>query len=385
MNRETVGSRLSVGIYGKRSSGKSRLMNNIIGQDISVVSKVKGTTTDPVSKSFELGNLGTVVLTDTAGIDDSGVVGNQRVQKTLGTLAYMDLAIYVMDSEDIDEKQYKELTEKLESYNVPHILVFNKADKVQPEILETYRNRYRDALFMSAKNMEDIERLKVLIERGLSEAVKAEDMLEDLADSGDRICVISSKEAIAKGDRDCLYMKVLKEALAKGISIGFSDISAIENESKLSKLLVLEDSEIGKVDIDSIRGNAISVSAIKSKGYGSLSYFLDSLEKLEGLGEGEKLLFCSSKLDLDREEVKLLYGKTERYTGKSLDWNLSAGDKSSSDIQGHSFVVEFDHGNDLRSSIRKLKKAEELNIPMVSSELLSLFMDGKLEKLLGKK
>ncbi|OHW63514.1 GTPase Era [Andreesenia angusta] len=384
MNRETVGNRLSVGIYGKRSSGKSRLMNNIIGQDISVVSKVKGTTTDPVSKSFELGNLGTVVLTDTAGIDDSGVVGVQRVQKTLGTLAYMDLAIYVMDSEDIDEKQYLELTEKLESYSIPHILVFNKADKVNPDTLETYKKRYQEAAFMSAKNMDDIDMLKLLMEKELSKAVKAENMLEGLANSGDRICLLSSREALETGDRDSLYIQILKEALAGGVALSFSGISTFEKEIEDSELLVIEDSEIEKVDIDVLGKRAIAVSAINSKGNGSLRYFLDSIDKLEGIDHESKFLFCSSEEDLDREKVKLLYGKIERYTGVSLDWNLSAGDKSSSDIQGHDFIVEFDHGSDMRSSLRKLKQAEELKIPMASAELLSLFMDGKLEKLIGK-
>ena len=384
MNREMIGNRLSVGIYGKRSSGKSRLMNNILGKDISVVSKVKGTTTDPVSKSFELGRLGTVVLTDTAGIDDSGVVGSQRVQKTLGTLAYMDLAVYVMDSEDIDEKQYKELTEKLEIYRVPHILVFNKADKVYPDILEPYKKRYREALFMSAKNMDDVERLKALIERELSKAIKGEDMLAGLASFGDRISLITSSESLERGDRGSLYIQILKEALASGIALSFLDISNLENESEACSLMVLEDSEIGKVDIDSIGKNAISVSVIKSKGDGSLSYFLGSLEKLKGVEGESKFLFCSSEEDLDREKVREFQDRIENYNGVSLDWSLSVGDKSTLDIKGYDFIVELDHGVDMRSSMRKLKKAEELKIPMVSSELLSLLMDGKLEKLLGK-
>jgi small GTP-binding protein len=113
MNNTPNANRKHIAIYGKRNAGKSSLLNAIIGQDISLVSSVKGTTTDPVSKAMELIPLGPVVFIDTAGLDDVGELGELRVKRSLKILERTDFAIYIMDINDIDEDSYKETVRTL--------------------------------------------------------------------------------------------------------------------------------------------------------------------------------------------------------------------------------------------------------------------------------
>ncbi len=130
MNTTPNANRIHITFIGKTNSGKSSLMNAIIGQDISIVSPIEGTTTDPVSKSMELIPLGPVLFTDTAGLEDNTELGKVRIEKTLNTLLKTDFAIYVMSAKDIDINLYKKTINKFKQQNISYITVINKIDTV---------------------------------------------------------------------------------------------------------------------------------------------------------------------------------------------------------------------------------------------------------------
>ena len=128
LNNTPSGERIHIGFFGKRNVGKSSLVNAVTGQEISVVSDIKGTTTDPVSKTMELLPLGPVVITDTAGFDDSGTLGEMRVSKTKRILNKTDIAVLVVDCTTGISDYDNELIRLFKSKNIPYLIAYNKCD-----------------------------------------------------------------------------------------------------------------------------------------------------------------------------------------------------------------------------------------------------------------
>ncbi|MBW4874960.1 MAG: GTP-binding protein, partial [Paeniclostridium sp.] len=128
MNITPNANRKHIGIYGNTNSGKSSLMNAILGQDISLVSSVEGTTTDPVQKAMELIPFGPILLIDTAGLEDKSELGEVRIKKSYDYLKRLDFSIYVIDGKNIDIETYKIWKKQANKYNIGHIVVINKID-----------------------------------------------------------------------------------------------------------------------------------------------------------------------------------------------------------------------------------------------------------------
>ena len=121
MNQTPRANRKQIVLYGKTNSGKTSIFNAIIGQDLSIVSSIKGTTTDPIIKSMELISFGPITLIDTAGLDDKTELGELRIKQSLKMLQRADFALYIMDANDLDELAYKEMADEFKSFTF-HIL-----------------------------------------------------------------------------------------------------------------------------------------------------------------------------------------------------------------------------------------------------------------------
>ena len=133
MNQTPVSERVHIGFFGKRNAGKSSVMNAVTGQDLAVVSDVKGTTTDPVYKTMELLPLGPVVMMDTPGIDDEGELGELRVKKSYQVLNKTDIAVVVIDGTCGVSKEDLKITEQIQKKNIPYIIVLNKCERFTQE------------------------------------------------------------------------------------------------------------------------------------------------------------------------------------------------------------------------------------------------------------
>ena len=155
LNSTPSAERLHIGIFGKRNAGKSSLINAITGQSLAIVSDIKGTTTDPVSKAMELLPLGPVVMIDTPGLDDVGVLGQMRISKTYQVLNKTDIALLVIDGSIGMSKEDEALLEVIKEKKIPYLIVVNKMDEMREEMEES-----RERIYVSANSKLNIEKLK---------------------------------------------------------------------------------------------------------------------------------------------------------------------------------------------------------------------------------
>ena len=160
LNNTPASERIHIGIFGKRNAGKSSVINAITGQNLAIVSDVKGTTTDPVLKAMELLPLGPVVVIDTPGLDDEGELGALRIQKAYQMLNKTDIAILVVDSSVGMTKEDNQILERIKAKEIPYLVVMNKADlhvKKLPKDVDDDKNRF---IYVSAKTGQNIHELK---------------------------------------------------------------------------------------------------------------------------------------------------------------------------------------------------------------------------------
>lgn len=251
--------RKHIALFGSRNAGKSTLMNAILGQDLSIVSEVGGTTTDPVSKAMELLPFGPVVLIDTAGIDDhQDHLGALRVAKTLKILERTDLGIHVVDALDAvlrgAEKvkaDLEEMQSRFETYAIQSLLVFNKTDllRLTPEYevsLNQLKTLYPDALWISAETPEDIHELKRCLVEVLDREEEEATLVGDLAPSGGTLVLVVPIDSEAPKGRLILpQVQVIRDALDHGIKVHVvRDTELTEALQELKRIdLVITDSQ----------------------------------------------------------------------------------------------------------------------------------------------
>ena len=180
MNATPSGERTWIGFFGKRNVGKSSLVNAVTGQDLSVVSKVEGTTTDPVKKAMELLPLGPVVIVDTPGIDDVGTLGELRVKKTRQILASTDLAVLVLDARTGMQQCDEELIALFREKEIPYVIAVNKSDLDTRPDLSGMKDEHVPVRYVSAKEQTGMEQLKETIANLTSAASDSPDIVNDL-------------------------------------------------------------------------------------------------------------------------------------------------------------------------------------------------------------
>ena len=212
LNETVSAERLHIGFFGRRNAGKSSLVNAVTGQELAVVSPVKGTTTDPVKKAMELLPLGPVMLIDTPGLDDEGELGALRVQKARRVLTQIDIAVVVADAVSGLSPVEKNLLEELKRRDLPCILVYNKADLL-PEIPS-------EGLYVSAKTGENIGKLKEMLAKSGQKPRQEKRIAADLVASGDVVVlVVPIDSAAPKGRLILPQQQTIRDLLDAGCTV----------------------------------------------------------------------------------------------------------------------------------------------------------------------
>ena len=204
MNQTPMSERVHIGFFGKRNAGKSSVMNAVTGQDIAVVSEVKGTTTDPVYKSMELLPLGPVVMMDTPGIDDEGDLGGLRVKKSYQVLNKTDAAVLVIDGTEGSSPEDEELLERIRRKKIPYLVVMNKKDLTTEEAERKLREHLglseEEFLAVSASDGSGIRELKERIAAAAGREEEEKYIVRDLVSPSDFVVlVVPVDKAAPKG------------------------------------------------------------------------------------------------------------------------------------------------------------------------------------------
>ena len=389
MNTTPNANRKHIGIYGNTNSGKSSLMNKILGQDISLVSNVEGTTTDPVQKAMELIPVGPVLLIDTAGLEDKSQLGEIRVKKSFEYLKRLDFAIYVVDGKNLDVDTYKKWKREANKYNIKHMVVVNKLDRLSDDERSNINNIFDKPLFISAKNNENIDKLKDELIKSLEQDEEDKPIVGDLLPYGSNVVLVVPIDSEAPKGRIILpQVQVIRDCLDHGIKTYVVRDTELEDALKEIKNidLVITDSQAFK-EVDKIvpkEINLTSFSILFARQKGELSDFLEGSNKLKNLKPGNKILICESCThnvsheDIGRVKIPRMLTKI---AGGELNLEYKVGYEFDEDVEKYDMVIHCGACMVNRKSvINKINLCKEKNVPITNYGLVIAYFTGILDR-----
>lgn len=389
MNTTPNANRKHIGIYGNTNSGKSSLMNKILGQDISLVSNVEGTTTDPVQKAMELIPFGPVLLIDTAGLEDKTELGEIRVKKSFEFLKRLDFAIYVVDGKNLDIDTYKKWKREANKYNINYIVVVNKLDRLNDDEINNINNIFDNPLFISAKKNENIDKLKDELIKYLEQDEEDKPIVGDLLPYGSNVVLVVPIDSEAPKGRIILpQVQVIRDCLDHGIKTYVVRDTELEEALKEIKNvdLVITDSQAFK-EVDKIvpkEINLTSFSILFARQKGDLNDFLEGANKLKDLKPGDKILICESCThnisheDIGRVKIPRMLNKI---AGGELNLEYKVGYDFDEDVEKYDMVIHCGACMVNRKSvINKINLCKEKNVPITNYGLVIAYFTGILDR-----
>ena len=329
LNQVASGERIHIGFFGMRNAGKSSIVNAVTGQQLSVVSDVKGTTTDPVKKAMELLPLGPVVVIDTPGLDDEGELGRLRVEKAKQVMGQTDIAVLVIDSVVGMSKQDEELLKLLTERKLPYVTVYNKAD-----LLKERNECNENELYASAFTGEGIEALKDRLGAFAQSKKSPNVLVSDLIEAGDMVVLVTPiDESAPKGRLILPQQLTIRDILdVHGIVVTCQDTELKQTLAGLTKKpkLVITDSQVfGKVSKDTPDDIMLtSFSVLMARYKGDLKELIKGAAALSKLKDGDKVLIsegCTHHRQCnDIGTVKVPYW-IEELTGVKPEFTFTSG------------------------------------------------------------
>ena len=388
LNATPSGERVHIAFFGRRNAGKSSLVNAFTGQSLAIVSDVKGTTTDPVSKAMELLPLGPVQIIDTPGIDDVGELGALRVEKTKQVLRKTDLAIVVLDATAPMDQADQALLALIKARELPHILAFNKAD-----LLENVPESQENTIYVSAKTGYHIHELKELAASLAQAAAQERPLVRDLLDPGDTaVLVVPIDKSAPKGRLILPQQQVIRDVLEAGAS------ALVCRDTELSQTLaalaappkiVITDSQVfGKVD--KLVPPAVpltSFSILMARYKGDLPLTVAGVAALKTLREGEKVLIaegCTHHRQCEDIGTVKIPKWLEGYTGKKFQYAFTSGGEFPEDLSSYALVIHCG-GCTLnpKEMAARQRLAKEQQVPITNYGVLIAALHGILPRALA--
>lgn len=389
MNTTPNANRKHIGIYGNTNSGKSSLMNKILGQEVSLVSRAEGTTTDPVQKAMELIPFGPILLIDTAGLEDKSELGSVRIKKSYEYLKRLDFAIYVVDGNNIDFDTYKVWKKEANKYNVKHMVVVNKIDLLTEEEISSIKKLFNDVIFTSVKNNEGIESLKEELIKNLEQEEEDKPIVGDLLPYGSKVVLVVPIDSEAPKGRIILpQVQVIRDCLDHGIKtyvVRDTELNDAINELKDIDL-VITDSQAFK-EVESIipkEMNLTSFSILFARQKGELSEFLEGTKKLDTLKPNDKVLICESCThnvsheDIGRVKIPRMLKKI---AGGDINIEYKVGYDFDESIEEYDLIIHCGACMVNRKSvINKINTCKEKNIPITNYGMVIAYFTGILDR-----
>lgn len=385
LNDTVSAERLHIGFFGMRNAGKSSLVNAFTGQELSVVSEVCGTTTDPVRKAMELLPFGPVVIIDTPGLDDEGELGALRVKKAHEILARTDVAVLVVDAARGLSVMDRELVALFEERRLPYLIAYNKVD-----LLSERPPLHENSLYLSAVTGENVNMLKTRIGEFAESLQNEKHIVADLLRDGDVVVLVIPVDAAAPKGRLILpQQQTMREILDHHCSfVGCQPEELPDTLAALSgkpRLVITDSQAFGRVSKD-VPGDIMltSFSILFARYKGELIEQVKGAAALSGLKDGDKVLIsegCTHHRQCgDIGTVKMPMW-IEEYAGVKPAYTFTAGGGFPDELSGFSLIVHCGgcmlNEKEMR---RRTEAARSAGVPIVNYGVAIAHMHGILER-----
>ena len=396
LNNTPSADRTHIGIFGKRNAGKSSVINAITGQNLAIVSDVKGTTTDPVLKAMELLPLGPVVMIDTPGLDDDGELGALRIQKAYQVLNKTDIAVLVIDGSVGMTKEDEQILARIKEKEIPYVIVMNKADLVSASDLDrtaviSDASIAADRIIrVSTVTNENIYELKELIARQAPKDDESKRIVGDLLNPLDlAVLVVPIDSAAPKGRLILPQQQTIRDILEAGaipVVAPESELpQALASLNRKPKLVITDSQAFEKVSKDTPDDIALtSFSILFARYKGNLKTVVHGARALDSLKDGDTILIsegCTHHRQCEDIGTVKLPNWVRKHTGKDLNFAFTSGTEFPLDLSPYQLIIHCG-GCTLneREMKYRLKCAEDAGIPMTNYGIAIAHMHGILER-----
>lgn len=341
LNDTPAANRIHIGFFGRRNAGKSSLMNAITGQELAVVSEIKGTTTDPVFKTMELLPLGPVMIIDTPGFDDEGALGTLRIRKTCQVLNKTDIAVLVVDAADGLTAPDQELLSLIQKKEIPHLIVYNKCDLCGKSLPA-------GAIGVSARTGAGIQELKERIGTFAPSEGNPKRIVGDLISPSDLVVLVTPIDnAAPKGRLILPQQQTLRDILdADAAAVVVKETQLKELLHSLGKMpsLVITDSQVFAVAAASVPPEIplTSFSILMARYKGFLETAVRSAAAIDKLQNGDTILIaegCTHHRQCNDIGTVKLPRWLKSYTGKILNIDTTSGTEFPEDLSKYQLVI----------------------------------------------
>mgnify|MGYP004504878373 FL=1 len=387
LNAQVSAERVHIGFFGLRNAGKSSLVNRVTGQTLSIVSEVRGTTTDPVRKAMELLPVGPVVIIDTPGLDDEGALGEERVRRARRVLGQTDIAVLVVDAAAGLSQADRELMQLFEGKRIPFVVAMNKADLVSvPESVP------ENTIYVSARENENIYTLKEKIAALARSAASPRELIADLVLPGDAVVLVTPIDSAAPKGRLILPQQQTIRAL-----LDAGCVPVVTRETELSRTLsllseppalVVTDSQafgiVSKIVPESVRLTSFSILFARYKG--DLRTVVLGAAALRRLKDGDTVLIsegCTHHRQCGDIGTEKLPRWVKSYTGRDVNFAFTAGGEFPDDLSPYALVIHCGacmlNEREMQS---RLCRAAEQSVPITNYGIAIAQLHGILDRAL---
>ncbi len=392
LNDTTRGNRLHIGVFGRTNSGKSFFVNTMVGHEVSLVSDVEGTTTDPVYKSIELHPLGPVVFIDTAGFSDKSQLGEQRMKATENALRKTDVAILIFDDTDEIDEEIKWL-DQLKNKNIPTVCILSKADiEGRKELSKRIEKAIDQEVYLF--NPEKAEDSRSFIISKISECIPEDyyrrNILGSLADEGDLVLLVMPQDIQAPKGRLILpQVQTIRELLDKKCTVVSTTLDKLQGSLGYLKNhpdLVITDSQCFKQVKETIpkESKLTSFSVLFAAFKGDINVFIEGAKKINSLDENSRVLIAEAcahaPLEEDIGRVKIPALLRKRF-GQGMQIDIVSGNNWSDAVDKYDLVIHCGACMFNRKyMMSRVEEAVEKNVPMTNygitiAELMGILDD----------
>lgn len=388
LNDTPSADRVHIGFFGIRNAGKSSVVNAVTAQEISVVSDVCGTTTDPVKKAMEILPVGPVLIIDTPGFDDNGTLGELRVKRTKQILNETDVAVLVVDGVKGKQETDLQLINIFKEKKIPYLVVYNKED-----LLDNTEKAEDNEIYVSARNKTHIYELKEKIGKIAKVNENNKKIVSDLINPLDFIVlVVPIDSAAPKGRLILPQQQTIRDILEKGA------IPIVTRESELEHTLenigkkpamVITDSQafniVNKITPSDILLTSFSILMARYKGI--LDTAIDGVLVISNLQEGDTVLIsegCTHHRQCDDIGSVKLPKWLQDYTGKNLNFEFTSGNSFKEDLSKYKLIIHC--GGCMlneREVSNRMKAATKQNVPITNYGIAIAYMNGILKRSLS--